>query len=183
MSGGIGFGGITEIWVPPDGATGDVLTKASPADYDMVWEPDSGGGGSPGGSGFSTQYNNGGSFGGTGPGTTGQVLTSNGAGVAPTYQTPGASAFSLTNFIKNLGASRRSGTFDITGLASLTSGKNVFIMQTAQPIPSKGNAIDEFEMDAIVVIGFVFDATTIRCFWFASSTVVGDYAFAYQVSN
>jgi hypothetical protein len=49
----------------------------------------SGGGGlSPGGSNFATQYNSGGSaLGGTGPGTSGQVLTSNGASAAPTFQT------------------------------------------------------------------------------------------------
>jgi hypothetical protein len=45
-----------------------------------------GGGGSPAGSSFATQYNNASSFGGTGPGTTGQVLTSTGASSAPTYQ-------------------------------------------------------------------------------------------------
>jgi hypothetical protein len=33
----IGYGGITEIWVPPGGSTGQVLQKASNSDYDMVW--------------------------------------------------------------------------------------------------------------------------------------------------
>lgn len=37
MAGGIGYGGITEIWVPPGGSPGQVLTKASAADYDMAW--------------------------------------------------------------------------------------------------------------------------------------------------
>ena len=43
-----------------------------------------GGGGQPKGSNFATQYKNGAQFGGTGPGTSGQVLTSNGAASAPT---------------------------------------------------------------------------------------------------
>lgn len=52
-----------------------------------------GGGGLPAGSNFSTQYRNGNQFGGTGPGTSGQVLTSRGASLSPTYQsisTPGS---------------------------------------------------------------------------------------------
>lgn len=49
-------------------------------------EPPSGGG-SPGGSNFATQYRiNATTFGGAGPGTSGQVLTSNGAGMAPTFE-------------------------------------------------------------------------------------------------
>lgn len=45
-----------------------------------------GGGGNPGGSAFSTQYKSGNQLAGTGPGTSGQILQSNGAGSAPTYQ-------------------------------------------------------------------------------------------------
>lgn len=46
-----------------------------------------GGGGLPAGSAFATQYKTASStFGGTGPGTSGFVLTSNGAASAPTYQ-------------------------------------------------------------------------------------------------
>lgn len=45
-----------------------------------------GGGGQPKGSSFSIQYKNGAQFGGTGPGTSGQLLTSNGASSAPTFQ-------------------------------------------------------------------------------------------------
>lgn len=54
-----------------------------------------GGGRIPGGNAFATQYKNGNNFGGTGPGTAGFVLTSNGSASAPTYQavgvTPGGS--------------------------------------------------------------------------------------------
>ena len=35
--GGIGYAGITEIFPPPGGTTGQVLQKASNANYDMVW--------------------------------------------------------------------------------------------------------------------------------------------------
>lgn len=42
----IGSGGITEIWVPSGGLAGQVLTKASNADYDMAWAAGGGGGGS-----------------------------------------------------------------------------------------------------------------------------------------
>lgn len=46
-----------------------------------------GGSGRPGGVNFSTQYrSNSSTFGGTGPGTAGHVLTSNGAASAPTFQ-------------------------------------------------------------------------------------------------
>jgi hypothetical protein len=90
----------------------------------------------------------------------------------------------LTSFIKNLGAGDKSGTFDITGLSGQSVGKTVNIYQTTDPIPSKGNARDEFEMDAIVLAGYVVDAATIRAYWFAcnGSTVVGDYAFGYSVN-
>jgi len=50
-----------------------------------------GGGGLPAGSNFSTQYRSGNAFGGTGPGTSGQVLTSRGASLSPTFQAAGAS--------------------------------------------------------------------------------------------
>lgn len=37
MAGGIGYGGIVEIFLPPGGTTGQVLTKASDANYDFAW--------------------------------------------------------------------------------------------------------------------------------------------------
>lgn len=84
------------------------------------------------------------------------------------------------DFIKNIGAGT-SGHFDITGLSNLTAGKDVELVQTAQPIPSKGNARDEFEMDNIELTGYAVDATTIRVYWHASGLVTGDYAFAYRM--
>lgn len=44
---GMGHAGIVAIPIPPDGATGEVLTKATPADYDTEWGPGGGGGGAP----------------------------------------------------------------------------------------------------------------------------------------
>jgi hypothetical protein len=88
------------------------------------------------------------------------------------------------NFTKDLGVGALSGTFDLTGLSGLSPGANVAVIQTAQPITSKGNARDEFEMDPIVATGYVVDASTIRVYWSAApSVVVGTYAFAYSVGT
>lgn len=97
----------------------------------------------------------------------------------------GGGGITLLDFTKDLGAANSSGTFDITGLAGLTPNKNVVIVQTMQPIASKGDARDEFEMDPIVLTGYVFDATTIRALWSTASKspAVGTYAFAYAVSG
>lgn len=94
----------------------------------------------------------------------------------------GGAGLTFTDFTKDLGASNRAGHFDITGLAGLTAGRDVALWQTAQPVASKGNARDEFEMDAIELTGYVVDAATIRAYWQAPSTVVGIYAFGFQVS-
>lgn len=54
---------------------------------DLAFQNAGNGKSKPGGSAFSIQYNSSNQFAGTGPGTSGQVLTSNGAGSAPTFQT------------------------------------------------------------------------------------------------
>ncbi len=95
------------------------------------------------------------------------------SGAAPAY----------TAFSKDLGTAQRSGTFDIAGLSGLTAEKVVSIVQTAEPIASKGNARDESEMDLIRATGYVVNATTIRSYWQAAGVVVGNYNFAYQVSG
>lgn len=84
---------------------------------------------------------------------------------------------------KDLGTSRRSGTFDITGLSGLNAGATVRIMQADNPIGSKGDATDESEFDQIQVVGKAIDATTIRAHWWAPGVVVGDYNFAYSVAS
>lgn len=88
-----------------------------------------------------------------------------------------------THFTQDLGASKRSGTFDITGLSGISPDQHVDVMQTARAIASKGNARDEFEMDAIQLTGYVVDTATIRCYWNAPGVVVGTYAFAYLVNT
>ena len=88
----------------------------------------------------------------------------------------------MAEFTQDLGVGRFSGTFDLTGLAGLTPGADVTIVQTAQAIASKGNARDEFEMDAIQLTGYVVDANTIRVYWWSPSLVAGIYAFAFAIS-
>jgi hypothetical protein len=97
--------------------------------------------------------------------------------------TSGGGGFTFTDFTQDLGAADKSGTFDITGLSSLTADKNVLIVQTMQPISSKGDARDEFEMQAIILTGYVLNTTTIRALWNCDSVCVGTYAFAYAVSG
>lgn len=110
---------------------------------------------------------------GTNLSMSGTTLNATGGGGGATY----------TAFTKDLGAARRSGTFDITGLSGLTAEKVVAIVQTAAAIATKGNARDEPEMDQIQATGYVVDATTIRAYWWAPGVVVGNYNFAYQVSG
>lgn len=106
-------------------------------------------------------------------GSVATVTVSGGGGGSPTF----------TALVQDLGAARRSGMFDITGLSGLTTDKVVAIVQTAAQVASKGNARDEFEMDAVVATGYVVSATTIRVYWFAAngSVIVGDVAFGYWV--
>jgi len=91
----------------------------------------------------------------------------------------GAGSPAYTEFIKDLGIGR-SGMFELTG-AGLPVGKPVTVIQTAAPIPSKGNCRDEFEFDRISLTGYVLDATTIRVHWNATGVVSGEYAFAYLI--
>ena len=44
---GLGFAGIVAIQIPDDGATGEVLTKLTPDNYDYDWQASGGGGGAP----------------------------------------------------------------------------------------------------------------------------------------
>src|SRR5215204_3738488 len=90
----------------------------------------------------------------------------------------GGGAATYTAFVQDLGSGYRSGTFDLTGLAGLTIGKAVLIVQTAVAIASKGDATDEFEMNAIILTGIVLTAASIRVYWFCSANeiVVGEYA-------
>lgn len=96
----------------------------------------------------------------------------------------GGGSFSLTSVTKDLGTARRTGTFDITGLAGLVTNKPVLIVQLASPITSKGDARDEPEMDLITLTGYVVDANTIRAYWSCAGgqhVAVGEYNFGYAV--
>jgi hypothetical protein len=95
----------------------------------------------------------------------------------------GGGGLTYSEFSKDLGTARSSGTFDITGLSGLTANKVVNLVQTATAIASKGNAQDEPEMDQIQLTGFVVNSTTIRVYWQAPGVVVGTYQFAYVVSG
>ena len=86
-------------------------------------------------------------------------------------------------FTKDLGVGFSTGSFDITGLSGLLANKVVNVIQTAEPITSKGSARDEIAMDTISLSGYVVDSATIRVYWRASAIVSGTYAFAYIVSN
>lgn len=90
--------------------------------------------------------------------------------------TNGSSSFTVIT--QDLGVGR-SGTFDITGLSGLTANKPVTVIQTCDPIPSKGDATDEPEMDMIFAVGHTLDATSIRVMWHCSSIVAGEYNFGY----
>jgi hypothetical protein len=75
------------------------------------------------------------------------------------------------------------GTFDISGLSGLTVGRPVMIQQAPGPYTGKGTMEDEAEMDLVVVTGYVYSATTIRCYWNAiRGPVVGNVKFNYFVS-
>lgn len=92
-----------------------------------------GGGGSPGGSTFATQYRTASStFGGAGPGSAGEVLTSNGAAAAPTYQvaasvTPAAlTRTSDTNVTLTLGGTPTTALLQATSLTLGWTGDLAF---------------------------------------------------------
>lgn len=104
-------------------------------------------------------------------------------GEISTHSHAGGGGSVYTEFTKDLGVARRSGTFNITGLSGLTADKVVSIVQTAAPIASKGNARDEPEMDLIRATGYVVNTTTIRAYWQAQGVMVGSYNFAFQVSG
>lgn len=75
-----------------------------------------------------------------------------------------------------------SGTFDITGLSGLTPGQYVFIQQTPGPYTGKPDA-DEFELSPILASAYVYDATTIRCYWVAvDGPVSGHFIFMYRTN-
>jgi hypothetical protein len=75
-----------------------------------------------------------------------------------------------------------SGTFDITGLSGLTPGQYVFIQQAPGPYTGKPDP-DEAELSPLWVTAYVYDATTIRCYWAAIEGFVNGYfIFMYRTN-
>lgn len=116
---------------------------------------------------------------GSGGGTT-NFLRADGSWAAPPG---GGGAPDWTAFSQDLGAARRSGSFDLTGLSGITPDLLYLGVQTSAPISSKGSAQDEPEMDMIELVGIGIDSSTIRWRWWAPSVVVGTYNFAYGATS
>lgn len=106
-----------------------------------------GAGGTPGGSDGQVQYNNDGSFGGIGEGTSGQVLTSNGAGMAPSFQDgvkveTGTWATTLSGFTPPIAVTfnwTKQGnlvTLTLAGSSAVTGTSTSTSLSTAADMPS-----------------------------------------------
>lgn len=78
-----------------------------------------------------------------------------------------------------------SGTFDITGLSGLVTGKPVLVFQAAGPYTGKGDREDEAEMDLVTATGYVLNATIIRVYWttpVSNGPISGNIKFNYIVA-
>jgi hypothetical protein len=110
-----------------------------------------GGGGTPGGSNHQVQVNNSGAFGGITNGTTGQVLTSNGASSTPTFQaagggSPGSPSGSLQFNLSNVFTGSADFTVDNTNGVLILTGPNGGLLGsvTGQALTlNAGNAITD----------------------------------------
>ena len=75
-----------------------------------------------------------------------------------------------------------SGTFDITGLAGLSTNAAVIITQANGPYTAKGTLDDDSEFDALEVTAYCLNSTTIRAHWASQTGVVtGNFKFNYLV--
>jgi hypothetical protein len=128
----------------------DSSVTITPSGTSINLQATGGGGGSPAGSNYATQYNNGGSFGGTGPGTSGYVLTSNGSSAAPTYQ-PSSGGGTTTN-----------------ALTANSSGG------AAPGTTFNGSAARTFDYHSFGAAGISGTPTTGHCADWASATTLGD---------
>ncbi len=123
-----------------------------------------------------------------------QSLNFTGAGVSASGTNPtvinipggGAGSFSLSSVEQDLGSlPLYSGTFDITGLAGLTLGNPVLVIQDAGPYTGKGTLEDEAEMDRLSLSGYVLSTTSIRVFWGVApgnGPVKGNFVFNFAAS-
>lgn len=94
----------------------------------------------------------------------------------------GGGSLTLTTAEANLSSlPRRSGTFDLTGLSGLTSGRPVLMQQASGPYTSKGTLADEAEMDQVSFVASVLDPSTIRAHWTSPTFIVGNFKVQYAV--
>lgn len=91
----------------------------------------------------------------------------------------------VSTVIKSVGVSGRRGTFDVSVPRWMSVGSPVTVRHVAAPVPSKGNARDEIEMDPIIATGYVVSVGTLRVHWAsaARSIIVGDVAFGFTASQ
>ena len=87
-----------------------------------------------------------------------------------------------TTIEKDLGATKRSGKFTITG-TGFTVGKQVLIYQATGPYTGKGTLADECQMDSIIAQGVVTSATNIDVYWNCGTFVKGNFKFNYLISS
>jgi len=76
---------------------------------------------------------------------------------------------------------RVSGSFEITGLAGLTIGKPVTLIQLPGPYVNKGTLADEAEFGMITVSGYVSAADQISAVWNSHNAITGSVKLAYAV--
>lgn len=96
----------------------------------------------------------------------------------------GGGALTLSTAEVSLGAApraRRAGSFQITGLSGLTTGKPVSIQQASGPYTGKGVRTDEAEMDQVLVTAKVLSTTVIQAYWKSEQRVRGNFKFDYVV--
>jgi hypothetical protein len=140
-----GADGADGVGVPAGGTTGQVLGKASGADYDTAWVDQTGGGGTPGGSDTQVQFNDGGSFGGSADLTWDD--TAKELGVGGDINLDDGGTYSTTLQMVTATADRVISFPDATGTVALVAGSN----QTVQ-----FNSAGALSGDS----GLTYDATT-----------------------
>jgi len=116
----------------------------------------------------------------SGGGTT-NFLRADGTWAAPPGG--GGGGFTTTLVEKDVGSSpAMGGTFDITGLSGLTTGKTVLVVEDSSTDLSNGETPDRLECDQVHATGHVQSSTTIRVYWHSATPVAGLRKFAYSVA-
>jgi hypothetical protein len=72
----------------------------------------------------------------------------------------------------------KNGSFQITGLSGLTTGKIVFLSQVGQPTSA---LTDSIEFDQIIATGVVLNSTTIQVNWGCATNVANSWTFNYWI--